>query len=133
MKEFCVDLEIAKELKENGFSQGENFYWIIEQNKPFLWLCDYYIEMDGEFGLFGEWNKLETYYAPTSDEILKELPNFITIENYVCILHINRALGGTFYVYYGGVTKISPVFKDKKLSNILSELWIWGRKEGYIK
>ena len=116
MKEYCVDLEIAKKLKENGFPQD----------------IDYFYPMtDGING-----NK--THYAtPYSDEILKELPN--EIKGY--ILEIIRYEDGTIEADY---TRNLQYEDDKeylidskklfyKLSDSLADLWLDLKKEGYIK
>ena len=128
MKEYCVDLEIAKELKKNGFPQDTYFYHEAARSineEEYIKIIDKnYNKLGGAYFY---------YSAPTTAELLKGLPNFITIENYVCILSINRALGGMFYVLYRGNKKISNCFKDKKLSKALARLWIYLKKEGYIK
>ena len=110
MKEYCVDLELAKELKENGFPQKSTFYWWINtQGKPHF---SYGTKYD--------------YSAPTSDEILKELPDGIRI-----VKQIGKNSGiFTVACPIGNQTKY---FDNKKLSNCLALLWLYLKKEGYIK
>ena len=80
--------------------------------------------------------------APTSDEILKELPQEIR-DAYE--LSIDRS-EGLYYVYYwrwspydsekesfGAGEFGRQEIKDKKLSNALAKIWLYLKKEGYIK
>lgn len=137
MKEYCVDLELAKELKENGFPQeNSNFYWQINH----LFNNNLYFRFKDSLGFnyeqyLQEDSGQEIYSAPTSDEILKELPNYIskdiiydlTIKNYPA----------TFIVYYKNCFEEKELidfrFTDKKLSNALAKMYIYLKKEGYIK
>lgn len=123
MKEYCVDLEIAKELKENGFPQasyflhettnetfnGENYIKLVEEN---------YEKKGGAYFY---------YSAPTSDEILKELEGFdIIIKSYDMGMDVEYNVtydnGDDFFTY-----------SNKILSNALAKMWLYLKKEGYIK
>ncbi len=79
MKEYCVDLKIAKELKENGFPQNCKFFYA-KYNKK--------IVSSEQWGLiispFDSQTIQKPYlYAPTTDEILTALPNnFISDGNH---------------------------------------------------
>jgi len=132
MKEHCVDLEIAKELKENKFPQ-ESFwcYYFCNTLKGIIWN-------------FGENNRLhakiskEICSAPASDEILIKLPNEIIHNNNIFNLTVEKYLF-RYEVQYIFLT--NPLngtmnnifFEDEKLSNALAKLWIYCKKEGYIK
>lgn len=109
MKEFCVDLEIAKELKENGFPQN-TFFWY---NK------DGYFKSRFTNNLF----RKGSYSVPTSDELLKELPPFIDIETYTpikcLILSISKNDIG-YMVTYGSYN----VINQEKLTNGLAKMWL---------
>lgn len=101
MKNYCVDLEIAKELKDNGFPQNSYFWW----NKT---RC--------------------SITAPTSDEILKELPKEIKTKRDCYRIDIGYDI--VKKVWYCGICEF---FEDKKLSNALAKMWLYLKKEGYIK
>ncbi len=129
MKKFCVDLEIAKELKEAGFLQDTIYVW-------------YRCYSDGKLkwfhGIFDENDKVNKQIsAPCSDEILKELP--FEINGYV--LEIIRYENGTIeadYIRYGLIDEITDyLIQSKELfykaPNALARLWLYLKKEGYIK
>ena len=132
MKEYCVDLKIAKELKENGFSQTTKYYHRIQRDGI------------GEFTDFSDTNLksdfmtiVNIYSAPCSDEILKELPN--EINGYV--LEIIRYEDGTIEADYIRNLQYEDdkeyLINSKKLfyksSDSLADLWLDLKKEGYIK
>ena len=138
MKEYCVDLEIAKELKINGFVQKAIWYWIFDNYNQTNFIqheC-----LDEEDSLLCS--------SPTTDELLKELPNFIIENNTVYYLNIFR---DTYTCVYGEYTEcfyyVSYATHDGKslnapnniciekdrLPNCLATLWIYLKKEGYIE
>jgi len=137
MKKYCVDLEIAKELKENGFPQSTEIVW-----------CYYYDSnvRSGEriWGImkYDKFDKINTQIsAPISDEILKELPHQIKIPckydpslDYLCDLTIYKN-ANDFEVGYSNVYSLALElsFKNYKLSNALARVWLYLKKEGYIK
>lgn len=125
MKEFCVDLEIARELKENGFPQNNDYYWY-KNNDWFISRPNY----DDAFE-----DKMRYYSAPTSDEILKELPNTIEwIGEYTIIdydLVIEKTKNG-YEVSYSESNSLHIEFSEKS-SNALAKMWLYLKKEGYIK
>ncbi len=134
MKEYCVDLKIAKELKENGYNQISEFYHRIQKDNI------------GEFTDFSNANEksdhmifIDAYSAPTSDEILKELPsNFIYDGNHYW-LTIIKDNENNYQAYYektiedGFKSKMLFRIINKKSSNCLSLTWLYLKKEGYIK
>jgi len=119
MREYCVDLEIAQELKKNGFPQETCFAhvqhgrdWQFEKRHKYNHYC-------GDFA------------CPTSDEILKELKDFpiMIISNWNDL--------GEFQVTSdrGNLSEpnsFSLESYDKKLSNALAKLWNQLKKEGYL-
>ena len=130
MKEFCVDLELAKELKENDFPQKPGFSWweyisTVSKTKNIDVFYD-----------FPHWTVAKDVdilcFAPTSDELLKELPEGISI---------TKCLKNKSYL----VSKLEPNiskrinekvykgFQDEKLPNALAKMWLYLKKEGYIK
>ena len=123
MKEFCVDLEIAKELEKEGFIQNTHFYHRIQKDGigEFTDFCD--TKSNSPFMKFKA-----LYSAPTSDELLKELPE--------CILGKNTSYH--HYIWKEAIAyrddNIELIcFYDKKLTNALAKMWLYLKKEGYIK
>lgn len=131
MKDFCVDLEISKELKENGYFQ-ETLNWYIEDiktGKIYFNKSQYPTES-------------KTYYAPFPDEILKELPREIKDPNFDYFYHLKiekSPIHDEMYLISYGITSQDRAWMeqyntdDKKLSNALAKMWIYLKKEGYIK
>ena len=135
MKEYCVDLEIAKKLKENGFPQKGYFWWhcykssdfCIEQN-TIQYRQNEQIPCDSGLAI--------DYIAPTSDEILKELPKKL----FGCHLEIDRTDVANYVWYVPIGTDIDQRPKDfvagsmdEKIANALAQKWLYLKKEGYIK
>ncbi len=130
MKEFCVDLKIAKELKINGYPQNTNFYHEI------------YTYNDGskengfvDYNKFLGWENSDdhTFFsAPISDEILKELPK--EIEYKFCYFLEILCLTSSYNIFYqsNGGEELKE-FDDKNLANALAKMWLYLKKEGYIK
>lgn len=93
-------------------------------------------------------SKLKVCSAPISDEILKELPNFITENGTIYYLNIFRDTYTAIYaentenyyeisyVTHGSKCLSSPnniCMEADKLSNALAKMWIYLKKEGLIK
>ena len=124
MKEFCADLEIAKELKEKGFPQECMFrYCCFDQSEKNLVIK--YIN-ESNFGL--------QYItdAPTSDELLKELPE--SIINKVYWMYIIKDFDKNFQIFYENIcdikeSKLKFRIINKKLSNCLALAWLHLKKE----
>lgn len=146
MKEFCVDLQLAKELKKNIFPQETLFYWggiwdctaIESEDTP----IDYECIMSRNEAQIAESDG--SYSAPTSDEILKELPKII-IPNHtrydMNIRHyINQHLKKKYEISFLSIClKMNEEhpdnyisFDDKFLPNALAKMWLYLKKEGYI-
>jgi len=140
MKEYCVDLELAKELKENGFPQDSEFYWNLHKAGGSAFPLD--DNLNKKLASYKEKIGIDgvcyaTYSAPTSDELLKELPK--EINDY--ILEIVRYEDGTIEADYCRNLWRSEdteyLIQSKKLfyklSNALGILWLDLKKEGHIK
>jgi len=137
MKEYCVDLEIAKELKENGFPQITNFYHRIQKDEI------------GEFTDFSNTHLksdfmtiINVYSAPTTDELIKQLPREIKDLNFEYYYHLKieqSPIHDEMYFISYGITNQDRAWMqyydtdDKKLSNALAKMWLKLKKEGYIK
>lgn len=121
MKDYVVDLEIARELKENGFSQNSIYRYEIDIKEDAS-LCQNFIPINDHVNY--------VYSAPCSDEILKELPKRISYHQNLCIIKDEQ----TYWCAYEGATLEDEVgASSKKLSNALAKLYIRLKKEGYIK
>lgn len=137
MKECCVDLEIAKELKENGFPQNTILQWRFYDGSvenSFL--------ITSRASGFGHGL---ICHAPTSDEILKALPIIIR-DNYNndFSLRIDQTCdNGEKNVTYWSYESLNnfddsefildnKMCNDKKLPNALAKMWLYVKKEGYI-
>lgn len=131
MKEYCTDLEIAKELEKNKFPYKSSFEYQVTQFTGDGEYVD--IVYNGNGIITPTSDCTYTVYAQTSDEILKELPPIfgpyqLTIAK--CFIY--------YQVSYkddndGEIMNDSALFDDKKLSNALAKLWLYLKKEGYIK
>ena len=134
MKEYCVDLEIAKELKENGFPQNCHFWHGYNTCNCLNIYC--YVP-----NVFYE----KICSAPISDEILKELPDVIKWKKELwteeATLKIERLFDNicneiehvTYYTDFSDDAVTDEFNSDRKLSNSLARLWLYLKKEGYIK
>lgn len=132
MKQYCVNLKLAKELKENGFPQKSHFLWNMSNYGYYFCNKQGYIDYSPQ----------EDLYAPTSDELLKELPNTISNkDNPSCKYYLRIIKNEIFEVSYGYEDYDGWIIpydynienrEDKKLSNALAKLWIYLKKEGYL-
>ena len=129
MKDFCVDLEIAKELKKEGFPQESENWWLENINSGKI-----------EFNITQYPTGSKTYYAPTSDEILKELPHKLN-GSWLRITPVGKGYEVGYWEHEWNkeesqndveTRKIYEHYLDKKLSNALSNLWLYLKKEGLL-
>lgn len=144
MKEYCVDLELAKELKENGFPQNTYNEWsyvkALSNNKVgYEWVWVFGKEMNRKC--------LKCISAPISDEILKELPNEISVSTINSFNEYYLRIDGwddggeSFDVYYENYHELSvpePILTErgincKKLQNGLAKMWLYLKKGGYLR
>ena len=137
MKEFCVDLEIAKELKENGYPQETSFLVLALKGHP---TYDFSSKNGGKgtFDVIYDPKLRDEYLsAPCSDEILKELPNEINGYVLEIIRYENGTIEADFSKSFWADDETEYLIKSKKLfyklSMCLAELWLDLKKEGYIK
>lgn len=120
----CVSLELAKELKEAGWTKPVEFYWCDvsgqwKEQKPHF---QFYEKSTAEARQYNSKNKETQYPAPLSDEILEELPS--------CEIRKNK--GGVIGEMY--MVKSYPIdwITDKSLPNILARFWLLLKKEKLI-
>lgn len=136
-----TSLETSKKLKDAGFNQKGEFYYLIDSllyEPNVIW---YKEQLD--------WSKLasrELYLAATTDEILSELP--VTIKT--TYGHYNKEVYLYMNIYRhsddrkGYEVSYTPMFNEEakewfnqrfidKLPEALSQCWIWLKSEGIIK
>lgn len=135
MKEFCVDLKIAKELKENGFPQGNNFYWYrrLPEKNQWKFIGSKNVQyLHRSYCFMPDGNDV-LYSAPHPSELLKELPNAIV--NGIYWMYIIKDFDNNFQVYYENtyINELKFRIINKKLSNCLALAWLQLKKLGYIK
>ena len=160
MKEYCVDLEIAKELKENGFTQDTGFYFYRQDDGDIdikgnltnrkewgLSFISYKTDKEwllADFGHPDKWMGIQPEHfvsAPIAEELIKELPREIKDLNFEYYYHLKIEQSPIhderFLVSYGITTQDRAWMEqhhteDKKLSNALALMWKLLKKEGYI-
>ena len=134
----CVSLEMSKKLKEAGFRQDTELYWA-EYKMP-------------EGRLFSKIEKLQDQpkerpknamipcvfsgSAPTTDELLAELPDFISKDKHY-YLHIEKCVG--YRVYYSKEfghlihSALGQIHhKNESLPEALGEMYLFLAKEGLL-
>lgn len=113
MEKYCVDLEIAKELKENGYPQKGNLAFFD------LGFKDPILNFTGS-------DSFVLAYAPCSDELLEELPVSITHTDGVKYdLKILSLKNGFEVEYRNEQYECSLHFIEcDKLANGLGQLWL---------
>lgn len=134
MQEITTDLEISKELKENGFPQNHLFKWVNRKDRDG---DNYYILESGSTYNF----KGFRWSAPTAEELLKELPK--QVKRHVpsinfgraCVCN-NEAYTNKYIVCYADKQHFALnnyLSVDDKLCNALAKYWLYLKKEGLIK
>ncbi len=121
MKDYIVDLEIAKELRENGYPQTGKYYYHIAYLNNEIFIRDHPVED------YENWRKYYKggYCIPDLNELLKELENFP-------IMIISNWNNGKEYQVSCDKGSISIVLYNKNPSNALAKLYIRLKKEGYL-
>lgn len=118
MKTLCVSLETAKKLKAAGWTKPTEFIYEDLGHRQQLRLGS--IKMNtGDF------------YAPTAEEVLRELPEKIDLNEWrrdLQFIFISPEKG-KWEVSYGQFKK----FKNKSLSEAAALMWLWCVEQGYIK
>ena len=161
MKKSCVDLKLAKELKNNGFPQNTYFYhcpgevsigyegenelydddtWSFVDFDPTSEYIDWFSD-DYDFKSDKGWAdyKMREKYlksiscsAPTSDELLKELPVEVNGFNFRIERTKTDFIVAYFELGYEDEVRLGYYY-DKELSNALAKMWLHLKKKGYIK
>lgn len=119
-----VYLETAKKLKEAGWSQTKcEFYWIdlyIDDKKL---MCKHCLEKP-----FGSYDEIAA--APTAEEILRELPKMLEIDNewYHISIRSDSTVKDHWYISYLTLEKEKEkCFQQGSngLANAAAEMWIY--------
>jgi len=112
LESHVVSLEIAKQLKEEGWKKETEFWWVITL------ISNWHISMGKPDEGWCILNKGNYFAAPLATEILEELPNDLRIERY-------EAVGEVGY-------EVTICYKDKEtrhgfcglnLTNALGKMW----------
>lgn len=119
-----VTLETAKALKKAGFGNGTEFYWpdggdlcTKEQYYDFLDWANSVGKPEGS-------SIQEHFSAPTTDELLEELPTNT---------HIYKTESGYSCSSFTNPRKASITFVGNSAPEVTAKMWLWLKKEGLIK
>ncbi len=137
MEDIWIDLELGKKLKEAGFQQDTIYKWLNisygNLGEPQFDIVRY--DPGTEYGSYIE------CAAPTAEEIIKELPSYITIDNEKYTLVISKH-DGDYYVRYEFLKSMNrnnlcKWYKTKsqsdiKLCNALAKMWLYIDNEEII-
>jgi hypothetical protein len=118
-----VSLETAKALRNAGFRQDCWYFWGENDNGFCL-----HPATDEPYALVGKW-----FAAPTTDELLEELPKWFQWQNYAATLHIMVGTEFKWLISYRSTKHVPHSTLDKELSEALAQMWLWLKKEGLLK
>ena len=152
LQDICVDLELAKELKENDWKTMTWFYFKQDYHDMYYSLnmqnishslLDIRCEPKKSGGI---------YSAPTTDELLKVLPKYLNLDNSFSgqsYLEIDNLWekgkmwdncngdNSNFICHVSfnlGLTKDTiPEITDKKLPNALAKMWLYLKKNNLLE
>lgn len=149
-----ASIYLAKKLKENGYPQESEFYyikhahsrWRLAHKVPHSYRLN---NLDGSFHCYITYYKKYgfIYSAPMADELLERLPYKIKIKDRKYLLEMGKGETG-FYVSYCCIyDEKSTSFCEEqecvglscsmnksanKLPDALSEMWLYLKKEGLL-
>lgn len=117
-----VSLELAKRLRDAGWSQEKNISSFYYSGEGWLMVCTIHVE--GETVLIPVTGAELTFHspwlsAPTAEEILRELPDYqvMSEEGVVSIIQLSD-------IYNKRKTKFS-IFKGETLASAAAQMWIY--------
>ncbi len=128
--DICVSLEQAKALKVVGFPQKEPLFWWVESAKPYVALNPQatFNRFESRLGVLGH-----LFAAPTAEEILTKLPDFVEDGRYE--LRIEKLFSkGKYYWnigYYGDCGElpdsadVGDGFPDASLANAAAAMYVY--------
>ena len=130
-----VSLELAKRLRDAGWSQEKNISSFYYSGEGWLMVCTIHVE--GETVLIPVTGAELTFHspwlsAPTAEEILRELPDYqvMSEEGVVSIIHQVMSEEGVVSIiqlsdiYNKRKTKFS-IFKGETLASAAAQMWIY--------
>lgn len=121
-----TSLETSKLLKENGFRQDSHFFYSVNPRPKEQRTIS---ELDSFLHCITNNMKIpcdDLYFsAPTTDELLEELPCLINDKSDGCRLNIDKVIT-RYQVRYGNYVE----FRDKELPEALAKMWLYLKKEG---
>lgn len=125
----AVSLETAGKLKETGYPQESEKYWVVAPDKRQEGGCTPpYLMANEPCDVFRIPKPIAA--APCACEILKQLPAHI--ENMTLSVFKGSMEYGCAYEDIVN-DKVLIHFHNKSLAQACAELWLWCKKEGYIK
>lgn len=126
-----VSLETAKKLKEAGFRHGTYLCWTTWSEYASMGIgtdLGPYYRMQGYQDFILDWVS-----APTTDELLEELPYRITRENYIAELWIHKNSSDYVVCYTGQPHTDNKYFENESLPEALASMWIYLKQQDLLK
>jgi hypothetical protein len=116
----AVSLEMSKRLKNSGWPQnGSFFYWHENSAAGHEWTLTTAARIN-------YWSKVleeKAIAAPTAEEILRDLPYIVILQNEACRPHAGPDGEGGFVVFYGSFTTAYLVTRDHSFANAAAAMW----------
>ena len=132
-----TSLELCKQLKEAGFLQDTHFKWNVWDKNDELYIGEVDASWTQE-----EWEnytedynppKSEFFAAPTTDELLNELPHEVyCVKDYTTVTTDPDSPQVFYYRVNYGLGKKPVYFESRWLPNALAKMWLYLKKEGLI-
>jgi hypothetical protein len=137
LKDIVCSLELAKELKENGFKQESLFKWC-EWDKT----DEFYDNEKNRVFSQEQWENYATdynppnsvfYSSPTATELLNELPEVVVVENKVHSFWCNK-IDGLYRCGYDENCYEEYGFQEDEnsMANAMAKLYLELKKEGLL-
>lgn len=112
-----VSLDTAKKLKEKGWTKPTVHCWSMSNIS------------NGEYRVYLSAHLANDINAPTAEEILRELPDYIHDDDgKIQWLYINR-YDNEYHVGYQYIQD----FCHKSLSEAAAQMWIWCKENNYLE
>lgn len=129
-----VSLETSKLLKEKGFRQDTQWYWIEEHqfNQHKIYSIELLCQLSSSELIH------KSFAAPTTDELLEELPCVIVKEqepkkDVNCWLQIDKTGDTEYLVRYVHSQSELCSYNGESLPEALAQMWLWLKSEGLLE
>lgn len=132
-----VRLETAKALKEAGFKQDDSSFYFVNWGKVQVWQCRHKEYIDKY------WDEVvdkgyTTLAAPTTDELLEELPQYLDSKNAGNLTLESVDFGKQWSLFYPikdefGEDSWLHEERESSLPEALAAMWLFLKKEGLLK